>query len=718
VVVGGAAYQNGESYTGQTDTYINGYYDQQSTHFGGRAEIHVKSDRMVEGLLQFDLAGRIPAGAFVASARLKVFGYGQKLRTAVDRLSAKMGDYFVPQPPAFTLRAFPLNREFDPGGATWLQAADGNPWEAPGATGGSERGPVLDQISLTAARAGWLAFDVTPALREVVNNAGSRFGLLLDSTSSAIVEYALASGTHAADAAHGNVAPVLEVVYLTKPPDILLNVVATNDLHGALTPSTQKWSHGDPVGGLQWLAGYYNILRRQNPGGVVALDAGDMMQGTLESNYFYGESVVAGFNALGLKGATLGNHEFDWGIPKLVERMQQSNFPWVACNIRLKDTGERPSWVRPYTYLFAKGVKIGLIGVANPTTGQMTNPEYTGDLRFTDPATEVNGIIDEVIAGGATVVIVDAHIGGFSPDYADIAALANALDPEKVDVILSGHTHSSIAAIINGIPVVQSYSGGTAFGRVDLTIDPWSMMVSSFTVKDPQNVYDTWYGEPARYEGRTVAADPAVAAAIQPYLDQVETLKATVIGSTTAPLTTSSRFESPMGDLITDAWRTLGGVDFALTNSGGIRAELARGDITYGELFAVQPFGNTLVKVQVTGAQLRSTLEDGITGAHGLVQVSGLKFKFNYNQPAHSRILGDVIDLRTNRPIDPAATYTIVVNSFMASGGDEYTLLPECPQVDTYIVDIDFLSNYVRTHSPLTAPVMGRITALGTPPAN
>jgi len=614
------------------------------------------------------------------------------------------------------LHAYVLTKDWAVGAATWKNASASEMWELDGAYGNDDRQRPAVGTAPTIPDIGWVTVDVTGAVKRWVDGmtaSADNFGLLLEAFSDTSREYAFASS----EFADVTKRPELEVVYLTKPPDFTINVVATNDFHGALTARTYSWSHGDMVGGLQWIAGYYNILRNLNPGGVIALDAGDEMQGTLESNYYFGESTVAGFNALGLMGATFGNHEFDWGIKILQDRVAQATYPYVSCNIRLKSDGSRPDWVTPYTYLNVKGVKVGLIGVAEPTTGSITNPVFTGHLDFTNPAAEVNAIIDEVIAGGATVVIVDAHLGGYSPDFTDVAALANAVDPKKVDVIISGHSHSGIATKINGIPVIQSFNNGSAFGRVDLIIDPWFETVTSSAVKPTQDVYQTWYKGPMIYEGQTVVKDAAVEAVLKPYLDGVATLKNTVIGETTVPLVRNYRLESNIGDWMADAMRELDPtIDFAMTNSGGIRADVDAGPITFGELFAVAPFGNTFVKVWVTGAQLRATLEDGVTAQHGVIQQSGLRFTFDYSLPARSRIVGDVIDVSTNAPIDPAATYLILVNNFMASGGDHYGTLPLCPQVPTYVVDIDYLAAYLTAHSPIGPVIDGRTTALGTPP--
>jgi 2',3'-cyclic-nucleotide 2'-phosphodiesterase (5'-nucleotidase family) len=615
------------------------------------------------------------------------------------------------------LHVYKALKDWAAGEATWQQPSVAEAWDTAGGFGpGDRQVPALDTVPLAEPYvAGWVELDVTQAVRDWTMDmtaAEDNFGFLLEAASDASTEYTFASMEYA-DATKR---PMLEVVYVVKPPDITLNFVDTNDFHGALIGATHSYSHGDIVGGLAWLGGYYDILRGLNPGGVVALDVGDMMQGTLDSNYFNGESTVAGFNALGVEASALGNHEFDWGIDVLEERMAQADFPWLSSNIRYKDSGERPSWAHPYAFIEHKGIKIGVIGASLPSTGLITNPSITGNLDFTNPATEINALVDEVWAQGANFVVVIAHLGGFSPDYGEAAELANALNPAKVQLLFTGHTHSNISTVINDIPVVQAYSSGTAFGRVDYTFDAWTLAPTGFEMKGVLTTYATWYGAPLIYEGQELQEDAAVAAAIQPYLDEVATLKNTVIGETLVPLTRDSQYESSMGDFVADAMRAYDDtIDFAMTNSGGLRADLDAGPITFGALFNVTPFGNTLVKVFLTGEQVRATLEDGVSGRHGLVQESGLQFTFDYDQPIGSRIVGDIIDLNTGLPIDPAATYVVIVNNFMADGGDEYGTLPLAPQELTYVVDIEHLVSYVETHSPISEPVGGRMTALGTP---
>ena len=527
---------------------------------------------------------------------------------------------------------------------------------------------------------------------------------------------------------------------LSKEADELttISVVSTNDLHGALVGSVQSFSHGDMVGGAEWVAGYVNIVREENHGGVLWLDAGDSMQGTLISNYIDGASTIEAFNAMGVAAMAVGNHEFDWGQEVLKDRYDQADFPFLGANIFFKKKngnpdhghGGRPKWVKPYKVIEVNDVNVGIIGIANPETPFITNPVNVDDLMFTDPAEAVNDVLPEAEAEGATMIVVLAHVGGYWPNFEEgIMDLACGLNPDEVDLIVSGHTHGRIDDVMCGIPVVQAYSSGTAFARVDFSVDTSTGEVADYTMNSyPVTTYQTYYGNPATYMRwdngvyQVVVADPEVEAIVDYYEAEIEPVQNEVIGETSEPITRNYRYESPMGDWVTDIMRAYTynpAIDFAFTNSGGLRADIDGGPITFGEVFEAQPFDNTQVIVELTGAEVVQVLEEGITGAHGLIQVSGLSFEFSYDLPVHSRVMGDVIDLSTGVALVPTETYYVAVNDFMANGGDEYITLAAAPQVNTYVLVRDLVVDWVIAFSPFAPPdpaIELRITSYGTPP--
>ncbi len=507
-----------------------------------------------------------------------------------------------------------------------------------------------------------------------------------------------------------------------------VTIVTTNDFHGQLET---KPVSGRPAGGAGWLAGYVNVVEQENPGGVLWLDAGDMMQGTLVSNYWYGASTIDVFNTMGVDAAAVGNHEFDWGQEVLQQREDQASFPFLAANIfYAKEHGNpeaghagRPHWAKPYTILEVNGVKVGVIGIANPETPSITNPVNVSDLVFTDPVEAVEEVLPEVEAEGATLIVVNAHIGGFYPNFAEgIKDFTCGLDPDRVDMVVSGHTHSQIRNVMCGIPVLQAYSGGTAFGRLDFTVDTATGEALSYSMG---GVITTWQTTPtftARYHGVTVTPDPEVQALVDIYVAEIEAVKNSVIGYASAPIYRNYRYESAMGDWVTDIMRAYDpSIDFAFTNSGGLRADISAGDLTFGEVFDVMPFDNTLVLVELTGAEVIQVLREGTTGQHGVIQVSGLSFAFDYGAIAvgDSTLVGDVIDLSTGLPLDPNATYTVAVNDFMGNGGDHYYTLGANPGVNTYVLIRDLMVEWVKANSPFTAPdpaVEQRMTITGVPP--
>jgi 5'-nucleotidase/UDP-sugar diphosphatase len=530
---------------------------------------------------------------------------------------------------------------------------------------------------------------------------------------------------------------ILPTAALADDPDLrTVSVVSTNDYHGALVGRVHSWSHGDVVGGAEWVAGYLNIVREENPGGVLFLDAGDMMQGTLISNYFDGASTIEAFNAMGVAAMAVGNHEFDWGQDVLQDRYDQADFPFLGANVFFKKKdgnpehghGGRPPWAKPYVVREVNGVNVGIIGLANPETPSITNPVNVADLMFTDPVEAVEEVLPEAEAEGATMIVVLAHIGGYWPDFAEgIKDLACGLDSDEVDLIVSGHTHGRIDDVMCGIPVVQAYSSGTAFARVDFTVDALTGEVASYNMNySPTSTYQTYYGNPATYKRwdtgvrQTVVPDPEVEAIVDTYEAAIEEVQNEVIGEAATAITRDYRHESAMGDWVTDIMRAYDpSINFALTNSGGLRADIDAGPITFGEVFEAQPFDNTLVVVELDGSEVVQVLEEGITGDHGVVQVSGLKFAFDYDAPVGSRIVGDVIDVSTGLALGPTTTYYVATNDFMANGGDEYDTLAANPQVNSYVLVRDLVVGWVKANSPFTPPdpaVEQRITISGTPP--
>ena len=488
---------------------------------------------------------------------------------------------------------------------------------------------------------------------------------------------------------------------LPVPAGRVLRVIATNDFHGAFEPRPD--SSGVRRGGAAYLATMIARARAectaQTTCTSVLLDGGDMFQGTAPSNRTYGAAVVDLYNTLGYSAAALGNHEWDWGRDTLRARMRQAHYPVLGANVRFAD-GRDVNWIPDDTLLTIGSVKVGVIGVSTVETPRTTMAVNVADLRFVEPAPIVNERARALRARGAEAVIVVAHVGAFcdrtpSPEptcNGEIIDLARGIT-ERVDAIVSGHTHSLVNTRVNGIAIVQARSHGRDVGIVDI---PLGGGEASIAVRDV--VTDS------------VPADANVETLVHRVVAAVAAEMSRPVAQLAEPLRRSGR-QYALGNLIADAQRAAGKADVAVMNNGGIRADLQAGQATYGSLFEVQPFGNTLYRLTVRGSDLRAYLEQ-VVGRDPLnSHVSGVNVVYLPAKPSGSRI--STITMADGRPLRDAATYTLVISNFLVGGGDGLGLATSALKTEPLgIPDIDALVSYVRAQrQPLRVPFEARLTA-------
>lgn len=488
---------------------------------------------------------------------------------------------------------------------------------------------------------------------------------------------------------------------VSKPPPqkrrgtITLSIVGTNDLHGAIDR-------------LPILAGYLANLRaaRTADGGeVLVIDAGDMFQGTLGSNLGEGAAVVAAYNHIGYDAAAIGNHEFDFGpvgaavtvsAPgddargALRARAREAKFPFLMANVLDTETGKRPAWDNVLgSFMLEKGpVIIGVIGVTTEATPFTTMPANFLGLAMAKPALAIAAEATELRKRGAQVVVVAAHVGSKCTDLHDPSDLsscdqeeelfpvARALPAGLVDVIVAGHTHAAIAHRIGEIAVVESYANGRAFGRVDLRINP-SGVVTAKSISLPQDLCalaDT--GEPVAaadchpgpYEGQPVTADAEVAAILAPAQAVARKVEAQPLGVTfTTEIPRAYDAESALGNLFTDLMLVAAPkAQVAMTNGGGLRADLPAGPLDYGRLYQAMPFDNRLAVVRLTGAHLRRLISNNLQTGSGIFSFAGIRVVAKCQGGALEVFVKD----DRGKPIADDRTLTLVTSDFLASGGD------------------------------------------------
>lgn len=487
------------------------------------------------------------------------------------------------------------------------------------------------------------------------------------------------------------VPPVAPVVASARSSSAFtLSLLSLNDLHGRL-------------GALPALAGYATALRRArgSAGAVAIVDAGDMFQGTLASNGSEGGSMIRAYNLLGVRAATLGNHEFDYGpldgvstgegaSPQgaLRARLSEANFPVLSANLVDETTGSLPQWnnLAADVLLDLSGVKVGFVGALTRETPDIVMSDYFQGLDVAALAPAVESSARSLRARGAEAVVVLAHAGAdckrctdprdlssCDGEVAEAFALARALPPGLVDAIIGGHTHASAAHYVNGIAVVEAMSRGKAFARVDLSFGGAPRRLQGARPFPPEPLCpDSAELAPCPthdYEGQTVQADPALRALVEHELDQARRARERLLGvELKGAIKAAGDHESPLGNLFADAMRAqVSGADVSLSNGGGLRADLPSGALSYGALYEAMPFDNRLVKVELTADELTRVLSQHFGhDEHGLVSISGVRVKAacRDGELRLQLLRGD------GRVIASGARLTLVTSDYLATGGD------------------------------------------------
>ncbi|MCC6651294.1 MAG: 5'-nucleotidase C-terminal domain-containing protein [Candidatus Eisenbacteria bacterium] len=440
-----------------------------------------------------------------------------------------------------------------------------------------------------------------------------------------------------------------------------VRVLETTDFHGAILGGTRDRRSGRPVGGTPALAAIIEKYRGENPEGTVLIDGGDIFQGTMISNLQYGRPVVEQMNLLDYAAAAIGNHEFDWTADTLKNRVMAMKFPALGANMLERRTNKRPWWVRSDTTVTRRGVRVGIFGLAYPGTPRVTMPAYVAHLRFADDSATAAPIPARLRKAGAGLVVAVGHIPAETDSSrkarGDIARLANGI--RGVDGWFGGHSHNVVDDRIQGAPVMVAGANGQWLALADYTVDP----VGRKVVESRSRMLQVFADE--------LEADTAWVARVERWNAEVGPVAATVLGKSSVPLD-RNRPEATIGDFITDAMRFATGADIAMQNPGGMRANMAAGPVTRGMVYDVMPFDNTMVTMELTGAEVRRALEQALRGDR-ITQVSGIRYVLDMNAPAMSRVIS--ITNTDGSSFDEARLYKVVVNNFMASGGDSYDAL-------------------------------------------
>ena len=545
-----------------------------------------------------------------------------------------------------------------------------------------------------------------------------------------------------------------------KPPvlrdrsEVEVQILALNDFHGNLLPPSGSSGRvgpsgtGTTAGGAEYLATHVRNLEQTNANTIV-VSAGDLIGASpLLSALFHDEPTIEAMNQIGLDINAVGNHEFDEGTAELL-RMQNggchptdgcqdgtgfagADFEFLAANVVNESTGQ--TLFAPYTVRNFNGARVAFIGMTLEGTPNIVSPSGVAGFDFLDEADTVNALIPQIRRSGVEAIVVLLHEGatpagsvnqtsinqcgagdaGISGAVVDIA---NRLDG-AVDLLVSGHTHQPYTCTINGLPVTSAYSFGRLLTDIDMRISRATKDVTSIEIN---NLIVT----------RDVPADQGITDLIAHYDTFADPIANRPIGHITADITRTNddSLEQPMGNVIADAQLDatddpgFGDAVVSFMNPGGVREALlyasspeGEGDgvVTYGELFTVQPFGNSLVTMTLTGAQIEQALEQQFCGlnspANGffykvLLPSDGFHYTWDASAAGAASCVGaDAVDpagiTLNGVPLDLAASYRVTVNSFLADGGDGFPALAQGTNRLGGAVDTDAFEAYLAAAEP------------------
>lgn len=493
-----------------------------------------------------------------------------------------------------------------------------------------------------------------------------------------------------------------------KAHTVSVTILYSNDFHAAIAPMKATWLVDQPdIGGAANFAGWVDAMRRLEPNAFL-FDSGDLYTGQAISFLTRGQALIDFFKTVGYDAVCYGNHEFDYGIPGALKYSEQEPFPVLSANLFYKKDG-RP-FAKPYAIIERNGIRIAVIGIFGVDAKPSTGPAIWDTLDVKDPAQVLNELVPK-LRQQADLVVVLAHQGETGPMQADAEAhpeVQRDFDADKklveavpgIDVFVGGHAHRGIevpwVGPKNGTIVVQTYGRGTTLGVLRLTLDRARHKVVAHG------------GGLVRVTPGVFSPTPQQMAVIRVWDDKADKMAAQIVGTATAPLHRNYDGESPLGDLITDAMLWKAGAQVAFENAGGIRGDLEAGPLTRGELIGAAPFINSLVTMQMTGAQVRDVLEQSLTLKVGMMQAAGVRIKYDLSRPEYHRLLSVEVG---GAPLDDVKTYRVVTNSFVARGGDHYEIFTQASNAkDSGELVSDLLFEYVKAKGTVEAPNGARMT--------
>jgi 2',3'-cyclic-nucleotide 2'-phosphodiesterase (5'-nucleotidase family) len=472
-----------------------------------------------------------------------------------------------------------------------------------------------------------------------------------------------------------------------------ITIVHINDTHA-------KVFEGKYDGmGIAKVAAKVEALKAENPN-TLLLDAGDTFHGTTFATLDEGASIIKVMNAMKYDVMTAGNHDFNYGQERLLELAEMADFPILADNV-VKEDGSK--LLESYVIKEVDGVKIGIFGIASPETLYKTHPDNVKGLTFVDPVESSKAVVAE-LKDKVDVIIALAHVGVDEETLVKSTDIAKAL-PE-IDVIIDGHSHTEFekGMPVNGVLIASSGEYTKNIGIINLTV-----VDGKVTAKT------------AELFTKAEAADLEPSSEISTLMDDIkveqEKITSVVLSNTKAVLDGERgqvrAGETNLGNLIADAMIHESGAEMAITNGGGIRASIPVGDITKGDIITVLPFSNYIVTKEVTGADIKAAIENGVDSypatKGAFPHIAGFAYTFDANLPAGQRVTSIT---KNGMSLDMNKTYILATNNFMAAGGDNYTMFADYPIKGEFAALDEALIDYMNVVDTANLPALSRVTTI------
>ncbi|HNP73688.1 MAG TPA: 5'-nucleotidase C-terminal domain-containing protein, partial [Kouleothrix sp.] len=509
------------------------------------------------------------------------------------------------------------------------------------------------------------------------------------------------------------------------PETFKLRIIHTNDHHARIEPVVGGTPPAPIHGGVARRKVLIDAIRAEG-GNQLLIDAGDVFQGTLWFNQYLGLADLEFYHYLGYEAMTIGNHEFDKGPAPLANFIKQAQFPVLSANMVADPSTPIYGLYKPWIIKEVGGERIGIFGLTTEETPAISSPG--AGITFTNYIEAAKKAVADLKAQGINKIIALTHIGiTFDRE------LARQVD--GIQVIIGGHSHTPMGPMIKPADparpypeVIASPSGKPVVMATDWE---WGRWLGDLTVGfDANGDITNVLGARPTEVAASIAPDTALDNRIKVLAQPIAGLRTKPAGEAAVALNGNRADvrtkETNLGNLISDAMLEKtrpAGAQVAIMNGGSIRTSIDAGQITLGELLDVQPFGNTIGLVTLTGTQLKQALENGVsqveTVAGRFPQVAAMRYSFDASRPAGDRVTGvQIADGKGGyTALDPNGSYRVVTNAFLIAGGDGYTVFGQgTNKIDTGLLDIDVTAEYVAAHSPVNPQVEGRVVAGGTLP--